>query len=127
MVGEEVNFLSGKDQWQIGTVVGTRDTGRSYDILTGEGTSLRRNKSHLKPRSFDIPIISQYFTSRTSTPSQSEIFSSYNNNSDFDTCTPSQSEISEYDVNSESSSRETSRQSSPVRQSYNKDTVLTPP
>ena len=31
------------------------------------------NRSHLKPRSFDIPIISQYFNSRTSTPSQSEI------------------------------------------------------
>ena len=74
VIGEEVCFLSGKDQWQIGTVMGTRDTGRSYDILTGEGTTLRRNRSHLKPRSFDIPIISQYFTSRTSTPSQSEIF-----------------------------------------------------
>ena len=73
MVGEEVYFLSVKGEWQIGTVTGTRDTGRSYDILTGEGTSLRRNRSHLKPRSFDIPIISQYFNSTTSTPSQSEI------------------------------------------------------
>ena len=52
-------------------------------------------------------------TSRTTTSSQSEIFSSYNNNSDFDTYTTSQSEISEYNVNSESSSRETSRPSSP--------------
>ena len=51
--------------------------------------------------------------SRTTTSSQSEIFSSYNNHSDFDTYTPSQSEISEYDANSESSSRETSRPSSP--------------
>ena len=50
--------------------------------------------------------------SRTTTSSQSEIFSSYNNNSDFDTNTPSQSEISEYDANSESNSRETSRPSS---------------
>ena len=73
MIGEEVYFLSGKDHWQIGTVTGTRDTGRSYDILTGKGTSLRRKRSHLKPRSFDIPIISQYFASRTSTPFQSEI------------------------------------------------------
>ena len=73
VIGEEVYFLSGKNQWQIGTVTGTRDTGRSYDILTGKGTSLRRNRSHLKPRSFDIPIIAQYFTSRTSTPSKSEI------------------------------------------------------
>ena len=51
-------------------------------------------------------------TSRATT-SQSEIFSSYNNNSDFSTYTPSQSEISEYNTNSESSSRETSRPSSP--------------
>ena len=73
MIGEEVYFLSAKDEWQIGTVTGTRDTGRSYDILTGKGTSLRRNRSHLKPRSFDILIISQYFNFRTSTPSQSEL------------------------------------------------------
>ena len=75
VIGEEVYFLSGKNEWQIGTVVGTRYTGRSYDILTHEGTLLRRNRSHLKPRSFDIPIISQYFASRTLTLSQSEIFS----------------------------------------------------
>ena len=75
MISEEVYFLSRKDQLQIGTVVGTGDTGRSYDIITGKGTSLRRNRSHLKPRFLDIPIISQYFASRTSTPSQSEIFS----------------------------------------------------
>ena len=73
VIGEEVYFLSAKDEWQIGTVTGTRDTGRSYDILKGEGTSLRRNRFHLKPRSFGIPIISQYFNSRISTPSQSEI------------------------------------------------------
>ena len=41
--------------------------------LTDEGTSLRRNRSHLKPRCHDIPIISCTLPSRTSTPSQSEI------------------------------------------------------
>ena len=51
--------------------------------------------------------------SRTTTSYQSEIFSSYNNQSDFRTYTPSQSEISDYDANSESSRRETSRKSSP--------------
>ena len=52
--------------------------------------------------------------SKTTTSSQSEIFSSYNNSSDCETYTSSQSEIfSEYDANSESSSRETSRPSSP--------------
>ena len=38
MIGEEVYFLSGKNEWQIGTVTGTADTGRSYNILTHEGT-----------------------------------------------------------------------------------------
>ena len=73
VTGEEVYFLSGKNEWQIGIVTGTTDTGRSYNILTDEGTSLRRNRSHLKPRCHNIPIISRTLPSRTSTPSQSEI------------------------------------------------------
>ena len=73
VIGEEVYFLSGKNEWQIGIVTGTTDTGRSYNILTDEGTSLRRNRSHLKQRCHDIPIISHTLPSRTSTSSQSEI------------------------------------------------------
>ena len=73
VIGEEVYFLSGKNEWQIGIVTGTTDTGRSYNILTDKGTSLRRNRSHLKPRCHDIPIISRTLPSRTSTSSQSEI------------------------------------------------------
>ena len=73
VIGEEVYFLSGKNEWQIGIVTGTIDTGRSYNILTDEGTSLRRNRSHLKPRCHDIPVISCAFPCRTSTSSQSEI------------------------------------------------------
>ena len=73
VMGEEVYFLSGKNEWQIGIVTGTTDTGRSYNILTDEGTSLRRNRSHLKPRCHDIPVISRTFSCRTSTSSQSEI------------------------------------------------------
>ena len=73
MIGEEVYFLSGKNEWQIGILTGTTDTGRSYNILTDEGTSLRRNRSHLKPRCHDIPVIARNIACRTSTPSQSEI------------------------------------------------------
>ena len=73
MIGEEVYFLSGKNEWQIGIVTGTTDTGRSYNILTDEGTSLRRNRSHLKPRCHDIAIISRTLPFRTLTPFQSEI------------------------------------------------------
>ena len=54
-------------------VTGTTDTGRSYNVLTHKGTSLRRNRSHLKPRCHVIPIISQNIACRTSTPFQSEI------------------------------------------------------
>ena len=57
VIGEEVYFLSGKNERQIGTVTGTTDTGRSYNILTHEGKPLRRNRSHLKPRCHDIPVI----------------------------------------------------------------------
>ena len=34
VIGEEVYFLSEKNEWQIGSVTGTTDTGRSYNILT---------------------------------------------------------------------------------------------
>ena len=64
VIGEEVYFLSGKNEWQIGIVTGTTDTGRSYNILTDEGTSLRRNRSHLKPRCHDIPIIQSEITGK---------------------------------------------------------------
>ena len=73
MIGEEVYFLSGKNEWQIGTVTGTTDTGRSYNILTHEGTSLRRNRSHLKPRCHNIPVIARNIAYRISTPSKSKI------------------------------------------------------
>ena len=89
VIGEEVYFLSGKNEWQIGIVTGTTDTGRSYNILTDEGTSLRRNRSHLKSRCHDIPIISRTLPSRTSTPSQSEITGKPLPRTE----TPSQSEI----------------------------------
>ena len=31
VIGEEVYFLSGKNEWQIGTITGTTDTGRRYN------------------------------------------------------------------------------------------------
>ena len=74
VIGEEVYHLTSGNNWVIGTVSGTCDTGRSYDILTREGISLRRNRSHLKPRSYDIPVLNKDFHFRTRTPSQSEIF-----------------------------------------------------
>ena len=73
MIGEEVYHLSTGNNWVIGIITGTRDSGRSYDVLTEGGTSLRRNRSHLKPRSHDIPVLNQAFISGPHTFSQSEI------------------------------------------------------
>ena len=65
--------------------------------------------------------------SRTTTPSQSEIFSSYNNCSDCSTIASSQSKIfSDYDVNSKSSSREISRLSSPESGNMKARTLCSP-
>ena len=72
VTGEEVYYLSSNDNWLLGLITGTRDTGRSYDVLAGDGTLLRRNRSHLKPRSFDIPVIRANMNARTATPSQSD-------------------------------------------------------
>ena len=76
VIGEEVYHLSAGNNWVIGIISGTRDSGRSYDVLTEGGTSLRRNRSHLKPRSHDIPVLNQAFISGPYTPSQSEAGSS---------------------------------------------------
>ena len=76
VTGEEVYHLSTGNNWVIGIITGTRDSGRSYDILTEGGTSLRRNRSHLKPRSHDIPVLNQAFISGPHTSSQSEISNS---------------------------------------------------
>ena len=70
-------------------------------------------------------------TSRTTTSSQSEIFSGYNNiynnSSDCETYTSSQSEITtEYDASSEPSSREASRPSSPESGNLSVRTVYSP-
>ena len=76
VIGEEVYHLSTGNNWVISIISGTRDSGRSYDILTEGGTSLRRNRSHLKPRSHNIPVLNQAFISGPYTPSQSEAGSS---------------------------------------------------
>ena len=69
--------------------------------------------------------------SKTDTPSQSEIFSGYNNiynnSSDCETYTSSQSEITtEYEASSEPSSREASRPSSPESGNLSARTVYSP-
>ena len=103
---------------------------------TGTGTSSSEDVSHSDG---DIPEEASHqtgteskheeardnsCTSKTTTSSQSEIFSSYNNSSDCKTYTSSQSEITDYDANSESSSRKTSR---PASGNLTTSMLYTPP
>ena len=106
---------------------------------TGTGTSSSENVSHSDR---DIPeehlqhtgtqsehgeTSDSSGTSRTTTSSQSEIFSGYNNSSDCETCTSSQSKITtEYDASSEPSSREASRPSSPESGNLSVRTMYSP-
>ena len=65
--------------------------------------------------------------SKTTTSSQSEIFSGYNNSSHCETYTSSQSEITtDYNAKSESSSRETSRPPSPESSNLTTRTLYSP-
>ena len=106
---------------------------------TGTGTSSSEDVSHSDA---DIPEEASQCTgtqskhgetsdnscnSKTTTSSQSEIFSGYNNGSDCETYTSSQSEITrDYDANSESSSRETSKPSSPESGNLTTRTLYSP-
>ena len=55
VTGEEVFFMGSNNQMFYATIVGTRDTGRSYDVRDAGGHIWRRNRSHLRPKSYDIP------------------------------------------------------------------------
>ena len=77
-----------------------------------------QGRDHEGGKPFKMNALTVTGLSKTTTSSQSEIFSSYNNiynnSSDCETYTSSQSEITtDYDASSEPSSRETSRPSSP--------------
>ena len=121
------------------------DTPSQREIFsqTGTGTSSSKDVSHSDG---DIPeehlqctgtqsehreTSASSGTSRTTTSSQSEIFSGYNNiynnSSDCETYTSSQSEITtEYDASSEPSSREALRPSSPESGNLSVRTVYSP-
>ena len=58
VVGERCYALGPKDKWLECFIVGIRDTGRSYNIqIEATGANLTRNRSHIRPRSPDIPVI----------------------------------------------------------------------
>ena len=126
-------------------VTSQTDTPSQREIFseTGTGTSSSEDMSHSDrdiPEEHPQPTGTQSEhretsessgTSRTTTSSQSEIFSGYNNiynnNSNYETYTSFQSEITtEYDASSEPSSREASNPSSPESGNLSVRTVYSP-
>ena len=62
VTGERCYALGPKDKWLECFIVGIHDTGRSYDIqIEATGTKLMRNRSHIRPRSPDIPLMHDSF------------------------------------------------------------------
>ena len=58
VVGERCYALGPRDKWLDCFIVGICDTGRSYDIqIEATGAKLIRNRSHIRPRSPDIPLM----------------------------------------------------------------------
>ena len=116
-------------QREIFSEIGT-GTSSSEDVTHSDGDT---PEEHLHQTGTQSNNEEDCESRESATPSQSEIFSGYNNssnnNSDCETATSSQSEItSEYDASSEPSSRETSNSSSPESGNLSVRTVysLTP-
>ena len=62
VVGERCYVLGPKNEWIDAFITGTKDSGRSYDTeVEATGGHLTRNRSHIRPRSPDIPQIHASF------------------------------------------------------------------
>ena len=119
-------------QREIFSETGT-GTSSSEDVSHSDGEIPEEQLQYTGTQSEHEETSDSIGTSKTTTSSQSEIFSGYNNiynnSSDCETYTSSQSEITtEYDASSKPSSRETSRPSSPESGNLSVRTVysLTP-
>ena len=85
VTGERCYALGPKDKWLECFIVGIRDTGRSYVIeFEATGTQLTRNRSHIRPRSPDIPLMHELYLQQNSVlseePSSSGTSDTYNSN-----------------------------------------------
>ena len=70
VVGERCYVLLPGNKWIDPFVTGITDSGRSYDTqVEATGTQLTRNRSHIRPRSPDIPQIHASFLQHNSVPS----------------------------------------------------------
>ena len=70
VVGERCHALGPGNKWIDAFVTGITDSGRSYDIqVEATGGQLTRNRSHIRPRSPDIPHMYASFLQHNSVPS----------------------------------------------------------
>ena len=70
VVGERCHVLGPGNQWIDAFVTGITDSGRSYETqVDATGKQLTRNRSHIRPRSPDIPHMHASFLQRNSVPS----------------------------------------------------------
>ena len=71
VTGERCYALGPKNKWLECFIVGIRDTGRSYDVqIKATGTQLTRNRSHIRPRSPDIPLMHELYLQQNSVLSE---------------------------------------------------------
>ena len=70
VVGERCHVLGPGNKWIDAFVTGITDSGRSYETqVEATGGQLMRNRSHIRPRSPDIPHIHASFLQHNSVPS----------------------------------------------------------
>ena len=70
MVGERCHVLGPGNKWIDAFVTGITDSGRSYETqVDATGKQLTRNRSHIRPRSPDIPHMHASFLQRNAVPS----------------------------------------------------------
>ena len=70
VVGERCHVLGPGNKWIDAFVTGITDSGRSYDIqVEATGGQLMRNRTHIRPRSPDIPHMHASFLQHNSVPS----------------------------------------------------------
>ena len=70
VVGERCHVLGPGNKWIDAFITGITDSGRSYETqVEATGKQLMRNRSHIRPRSPDIPHMHASFLQRNAVPS----------------------------------------------------------
>ena len=70
VVGERCHVLGPGNKWIDAFITGITDSGRSYETqVEATGGQLMRNRSHIRPRSPDIPHMHASFLQRNLVPS----------------------------------------------------------